>query len=381
MFASFLAEKRILVCAGSGGVGKTTTSAALALEGARRGKKTLVMTIDPARRLANSLGLPRLDHEERQVPPVLLEAAGITGAAPLFAMMLDQQRAFDEVVEKHTKDPAVRARIFNNRIYQQISSALSGSHEYAAMAKLCQVERTSDYELIIVDTPPAAHALDFLDAPRKISSAVDSPAIDWFSRPLRDGGEFSLKLIGRGGAFVLKRLTKFVGTGFLEDMGKFFVEAGDVLAGFRERATQVDELLRSPAVGFVLVAAPERTIVDEALFFHQRLAAAKMPFCGFVVNRVHAAPPAPPTKEALTAALAADPGVAATGLGPVELARAADAILRSAADVTELARADADQLRRLQGTLGPNQTLAQVPFLDHDVHDVAALAEVARFLV
>src|SRR5262249_15012957 len=179
--AEALLAKRIVVCLGSGGVGKTTTAATLALAGARHGKKTLVLTIDPARRLASSLGLPKLDHEEREVPTEILTQAGpVAPGGRLFAMMLDQKRAFDEAVERYAKDPEAVKRILENSIYRQISGSLTGSHEYAAMAKLYQIDHERDYELIVVDTPPTAHALDFLDAPEKVSGAIDSPAVEWF---------------------------------------------------------------------------------------------------------------------------------------------------------------------------------------------------------
>src|SRR5688572_28639005 len=205
---SVFASKRILVCVGSGGVGKTTTAAALALGAARRGKRTLVLTIDPAKRLANSLGLERLDHEVRKVPDEILAQAGpIQPGGALYAMMLDQKRAFDEVVEKYARDPATRQRILDNNIYKQISSSLAGSHEYAAMAKLYEIEKDRErYDFIVVDTPPTAHALDFLDAPEKLSAAIDSPAIEWFVKPFRSTGKFSLRWIGAGGSFILKRI-------------------------------------------------------------------------------------------------------------------------------------------------------------------------------
>jgi anion-transporting ArsA/GET3 family ATPase len=379
-FSELLQAKKIIVCVGSGGVGKTTTAASIALEGARRGKKTLVLTIDPAKRLANSLGLPRLDHEERRVPDELLAAAG-PGAArggALWAMMLDQKRAFDEVVERYARDPDVRARILANRIYQQISSSLSGSHEYAAMAKLYQIDRERDYELVVVDTPPTAHALDFLDAPQKVASAVESPAIEWFRRPLESTGRFSLKLIGIGGSFVLRRLARFVGSGFLEEMARFFVESADVLAGFRERARNVFDLLREPRVAFVLVSAPEPMAVDEALFFHQRLSAYGMPFAGFVVNRVHLPlPPAPPVGEAAER-LARRPECAA--FTPYELHRAAEAMEDSHRELSALAAGDQVDLGRLAQVLRPGQMLDTIPFLDRDVHDIAGLAEMGKHL-
>jgi anion-transporting ArsA/GET3 family ATPase len=375
-FDDILEQKRVLVCVGSGGVGKTTTAAALALEGARRGRKTLVMTIDPAKRLASSLGLPQLDHEERRVPDDLLATAGVKGT--LHAMMLDQKRAFDEVVERYARDPQVRERVLANPIYKQISSTLSGSHEYAAMAKLYQIEKERDYDLIVVDTPPTAHALDFLDAPQKIASAVESPAIEWFQKPLQSTGIFSLKMVGRGGSFVMRRIAKFVGSAFLEDMARFFVEAADVLRGFRERAREVYELLRQPRVGFVLVASPEPTTVDEALFFHQKLASAGMPFVGFVVNRVHAQAPAAPSEGALVEALSKRPELAS--FAPYELARAAEAIREGHAEVGVLADADRREIVRLGQVLQRDQALVEVPFLARDVHDIEGLGLIGTWL-
>src|SRR5215510_2765761 len=281
-----LLERRILVCVGSGGVGKTTTAAALALAAARRGKRTLVLTIDPARRLANSLGLRSLGHQVQQVDAQLVRHGAPSDRGELWAMMLDQKQAFDEVVARHARDPAAIQRILANPVYAQISGSLSGAQEYAAMAKLHDFDRTGDWELIVVDTPPTSHALDFLDAPRKLSEAIDSPAIEWF-RKLRGGSGSGWSLVGKTGAFVLKRLAKFVGSQFIDDLGVFFTEFNDILGGFRTRAEETFSLLRQPRVGFVLVASPEPMAVREALFFHERLVAAKMPFVGFVVNKVY----------------------------------------------------------------------------------------------
>jgi anion-transporting ArsA/GET3 family ATPase len=371
-FGKVLARKRILICVGSGGVGKTTTAATIALAGARGGRKTLVLTIDPARRLANSLGLPRLDHEERRVPgDVLADGGAVASGGQLFAMMLDQKRAFDEIVERYAADPAAVKRILENRIYQQISGSLTGSHEYAAMAKLDQIARERDYDLIIVDTPPTAHALDFLDAPEKVAGAIDSPAIEWFVKPFKATGHFSLKLVGVGGSFVLKRIAKFVGSSFLEQMARFFVEFNDVLGGFRERARDVEKLLRSDDVGFVLVAAPDAAAVDEALFFHERLVAQRMPFSGFVVNRVHPAAPPPPEPPELQQALARRTEL--KGVTPYDLSRAAERMLRAYQDIGVLAEADRLQIMRLHQA-APAEPLATIPIQERDVHDIKGLS-------
>jgi anion-transporting ArsA/GET3 family ATPase len=378
-FANVLAQKRIVVCVGSGGVGKTTTAATLALVGARRGKKTLVLTIDPAKRLANSLGLPKLDHEERRVPDeVLAEAGAVERGGALFAMMLDQKRAFDEVVERYAKDAAAVKRILDNPIYRQISGNLTGSHEYAAMAKLQQIDRERDYDLIVVDTPPTAHALDFLDAPEKVRGAIDSPAVEWFVKPLKATGSFSLKLVGVGGSFVLKRIAKFVGSRFLEAMAQFFVEFNDVLTGFRERARDVEALLRNDKLGFVLVAAPEPAAVEEALFFHERLAQQNMPFVGFVVNRVHPKAPEAPEAHALAGALGKRPQLAS--FPPYDLTRAAEALLAAYRENGLLAEADRLQIGRLR-QVAPDHPLAIVPLQDQDVHDIRALGVLGSYIV
>ena len=213
-----LLERRILLCVGSGGVGKTTTAAALALAAARRGKRTLVLTIDPARRLANSLGLQSLGHQVQQVDPALVRRGAPSDRGELWAMMLDQKQAFDEVVARHAKDPEAVKRILANPVYAQISGSLSGAQEYAAMAKLHDFDRTGGWDLIVVDTPPTSHALDFLDAPIKLSEAIDSPAIEWF-RKLQGGGGSGWSLVGKAGAYMLKQLAKFVGSKFIEDLG------------------------------------------------------------------------------------------------------------------------------------------------------------------
>src|SRR5262245_25855443 len=279
-----LLERRILVCVGSGGVGKTTTAAALAVAAARRGKRTLVLTIDPARRLANSLGLASLGHQVQQVDPALIRRGAPSDRGQLWAMMLDQKQAFDEVVARHAKDPDTVRRILANPVYAQISSSLSGAQEYAAMAKLHDFDRSGEWELIVVDTPPTSHALDFLDAPRKLSEAIDSPAIEWF-RKLQGGSGSRWSVVGKTGTYVIKRLAKFVGSKFIDDLGVFFTEFNDILGGFRQRAEETFALLRQPRVGFVLVASPEPMAVREALAFHRRLAEAAMPFVGFVVNK------------------------------------------------------------------------------------------------
>ncbi|HLU68392.1 MAG TPA: ArsA family ATPase [Kofleriaceae bacterium] len=375
-------QKRILVCVGSGGVGKTTTAAAIALEGARRGLRSLVLTIDPARRLASSLGLRALGHDVQAIPDDVLAAAG--GLAPggrLYAMMLDQKRAFDDVVARHASDPEAVRRILANPIYAQISGSLAGAQEYAALATLEQFERTDEYELIVVDTPPTAHALDFLDAPQKLSAAIDSPAIEWF-RKLRGQSGSGWSVVGRTGAYVLKRLSKFVGARFLDDLAVFFTEFNDILGGFRQRAEATFALLRRPQVGFVLVASPEPMAMREALAFHERLLQSGMPMSGFVVNRVHQARPlaGPPDLTTVTAAIEAHPPVADLGFQHGTLRIAAESLLAAHADLEVQAAADRRSIDHLRRVAGEDGSVTEVPLFDEDVHDLARLHSLGEYL-
>jgi anion-transporting ArsA/GET3 family ATPase len=375
-----LLERRILVCVGSGGVGKTTTAAALALAAARRGKRTLVLTIDPAKRLANSLGLEALGHQVQEVDPALVQRGAPSRTGSLHAMMLDQKAAFDEMVQRHARDPDAVKRILANPVYSQISGSLAGAQEYAAMTKLHDFDRSGEWELIVVDTPPTAHALDFLDAPRKLSEAIDSPAIDWF-RKLQGGSSSGWSLVGKTGAFVLKRLAKFVGSQFINDLAIFFTEFNDILGGFRKRAEETFALLRQPRVGFVLVASPEAMAMREALFFHERLAAASMPFVGFVVNKIHPALPISADVGAIATALGAHPAVAALGLSGTTRTMAAQALFSAHGELETLAEADRDAVARLREVGGGASLLVEVPLLRDDVHDVDRLVGLEQYLL
>ena len=373
-----LLERRIVVCVGSGGVGKTTTAATLALAAARRGKRTLVLTIDPARRLANSLGLESLGHHVQEVPRALVRENAPSQTGELHAMMLDQKAAFDEVVARHAKDPAAVKRILANPVYAQISGSLAGAQEYAAMAKLHDFDREGRYDTIVVDTPPTAHALDFLDAPRKLSEAIDSPAIEWF-RKLQGQGGSRWSLVGKSGTFMLKRLAKFVGSKFIDDLGIFFTEFNDILGGFRQRAEETFALLRQPRVGFLLVASPEPMAVNEALAFHQRLVGADMPFVGFVVNKVHPSRPFAGGGAAVETAIAGDTGVGALGLTGTTRTMATQALVAAHAELETLALADRLSVGRLR-VAAKDGLVVEVPLLRDDVHDVARLVGLEQYL-
>jgi anion-transporting ArsA/GET3 family ATPase len=374
-----LRERAILVCVGSGGVGKTTTAASLALAAARRGRRTLVLTIDPARRLANSLGLASLGHAVQQVDSTLVRNGAPVQTGELFAMMLDQKQAFDEMVRRHAKDPAAVHRILANPVYAQISGSLAGAQEYAAMAKLHDFDREKVWDLIVVDTPPTAHALDFLDAPKKLSDAIDSPAIDWFRKLQSGSGGWSM--VGKTGNFVFKRLAKFVGNKFIDDLGVFFSEFNDILGGFRQRAEETFALLRQPRVGFVLVASPEPMAVREARAFHERLVAAQMPFVGFVVNKVYPSQPVTAEAGAVATALGAEPGVAALGLSGTTRTIAAQTLIAAHRDLETVASADRTAIDELRAAGGADAMIVEVPMQRDDVHDVDRLVGLERYLL
>lgn len=389
-FGEIFSSKRILVCVGSGGVGKTTTAAALALEAARRGKRALVLTIDPARRLANSLGLEKLGHEVTRIADDILAAAHPDGVAgdeqisikgELHAMMLDQKRAFDDIVSRHASDPAAVERILTNPVYAQISSSLAGAQEYAAMAKLQEFAESGEFELVVVDTPPTAHALDFLDAPEKLTRAIDSPAIEWFRKLRGRDSKSGWSVVGRTGSYVLKRLSKFVGKQFLDDLAVFFTEFNDVLGGFRQRAAETFDLLRQDDVGFVLVASPEPLAVREALFFHERLISSSMPFAGFVVNKVHDNLPLSCGLDEIARQITADPAVAELKFQPSTLRITSEALIEAHDEVQTLARADEDAIKRLIDAAGPRVLLKRIPFFRKDVHDLTSLAALGRHLM
>src|SRR3954470_12528614 len=267
MIATLAATKRILVCAGPGGVGKTTTAAALGILAARLGRRTLVSTIDPAPRLADALGLGNLSAEPRALPEETARALGIEGKGALFAARLDTARAFQKLVEDQVSQPEMRERIFANPIYRQITSTLTGSQEYAATLALHDVERRGEYDLIVLDTPPTAHALDFLEAPRRIADAIASPALQWFARPPASTGFLSWQRLRAGPALAVRQLGKLVGNRFLDDLGAFLLDFREVLNGFLTRAHAVEALLRRADVGFLLVLSPDVPAINEALYF------------------------------------------------------------------------------------------------------------------
>jgi anion-transporting ArsA/GET3 family ATPase len=378
MIRSLAATKRILVCAGPGGVGKTTTAAALGVLAARLGRRTLVTTIDPAPRLADALGVAALGDAPRSLPEETARALGIDPAGPgqLFAARLDTARAFRRLVEDQVQGGEMRDRIFANPIYRQITSTLTGSQEYAATLALHELHRSNAYDLIVLDTPPTAHALDFLEAPHRIGEAIASPAVQWFARPPATSGRFSWQRLKAGPAVALRRLGKLVGSNFLDDLGAFLLDFRDVLDGFLVRAQAVEALLRRQETGFLLVFSPEVPAVNEALYFSARLRTAGVPLCGFIANRVLTPTASPPASE-LRRRLDAEPALA--GLPPETLERAAQGLARVSGYVQRLSRSQHRELARLAHD-APGIDITAVPLLGHGVSNLDSLRAVADHL-
>ncbi|MGQ4476517.1 ArsA family ATPase [Streptomyces sp. SAS_276] len=272
-------ETRIVVCCGSGGVGKTTTAAALGLRAAERGRRVVVLTIDPARRLAQSMGIDSLDNTPRRVKDV-------DGDGELHAMMLDMKRTFDEIVEAHA-DRERAAAILNNPFYQSLSAGFAGTQEYMAMEKLGQLRAQHDWDLIVVDTPPSRSALDFLDAPKRLGSFLDGKLIRLLTAPAKLGGRAGMKFLNVGMSMMTGTLGKLLGGQLLKDIQTFIAAMDTTFGGFRTRADATYKLLQAPGTAFLVVAAPERDALREAAYFVERLAAEEMPLAGLVLNRVH----------------------------------------------------------------------------------------------
>jgi anion-transporting ArsA/GET3 family ATPase len=361
--ADLLEGKRVCVCGGSGGVGKTTTSAAIALGMAARGAKVAVVTIDPARRLANALGLEELENEPCQVPTERLTQQGLEMRGELWAMMLDPKRTFDELIERVAPDPERAQEIKQNRVYQELSTAVSGSQEFTAIAKLYDLNHQHEFDLLVLDTPPSRNALEFLNAPGRLSSFLEGRALKTFIRPTGLG----MRVLGRGASPVLAGLRRVTGMDLLADLATFFQLLGDMTGDFSVRATEVERMLTAPTTAFLLVTSAQDEPIDEAIWFHRTLVEGGFPFAGVVVNRFHHDLLGDREPEDLLSAL-----------GRTLLPTLADRVAENFTDYHVLACRDERNLRRLAEDL-PGQPLV-VPHLDSDIHDIEGLLRVHRYL-
>jgi anion-transporting ArsA/GET3 family ATPase len=282
-----LAHKRIVVCSGAGGVGKTTTAAAMAVRAAMQGQKVAVVTIDPARRLASSLGLRELSNDPTKVRRSKFTSAGLEPAGDLYAMMLDTKSTFDRVVTTYAPSEEQANRILANRFYRNISGTLSGSQEYMAMEKLYEIASEADYDVIVIDTPPTRNALDFLDAPRRMTDFFESRVLRWFLLPYMKAGGGLMRFANVAASTFLKLVTRIVGAEVLKDTAEFFGNLEGMYDGFKQRARDVSALLHSSETSFVVVTSPAADSVSEATYFASQLNKAGLPFGALVVNRVH----------------------------------------------------------------------------------------------
>ncbi|MEE9279342.1 MAG: ArsA-related P-loop ATPase [Myxococcota bacterium] len=368
-------DLRVLVTVGTGGVGKTTVSAALGIEAARRGKRVLVLTIDPAKRLADALGIDGLDHEPRELDG--LPQIAVAPGGSLAAMVLDTKRTFDELVTRFSPDQESRARILANPIYRNLTDALAGSSEYSAMAKLHELWSTGDYDLIVLDTPPASHALDFLDAPRRLTGFLDSGFLKLLVHPAAAVGRAGFRLFRFGSELVLRALERITGIELLTAISEFLLAFEAMLDSFNEQGRELERLLRDRSCGFLLVVGPDPEQARGARAFWHRLQPEGIHLVGSVLNRVHvwpgAAPP-PRTSEAERRGAVdwlrkelAERGVARAGA-------AAEALAATAERHAALAWRDAEARGRLEEALplGPGE-IREIPLLAEDIHALDTL--------
>jgi anion-transporting ArsA/GET3 family ATPase len=365
---------RIIVCCGSGGVGKTTIAAAIGLRAAERGRHVVVLTVDPARRLAQSMGLTALDNTPRPVPGVGTGRPEDGSSGPpqpdtpgsMHAMMLDMKRTFDEIVEAHA-DPDRAAQILANPFYQSLSSSFAGTQEYMAMEKLGQLRRADEWDLIVVDTPPSRSALDFLDAPQRLGRFLDGRLLKLLVAPARFGGRTGLKVLNAGFGVVTGVITKIIGSQVLRDVQTFVSAMDTMFGGFRERAEYTYRLLRMPGTAFLVVAAPEHDALREASYFVERLERDGMPLAGLVLNRTHSSP-----ALRLSAARSLAAVEALQGLPDSDSSALAITALRLHADRMRQTAAERRLAERFSAA-HPLVPVTQIPAQPEDVHDLDGL--------
>jgi len=360
-----VADHRIVVSAGSGGVGKTTVAASLALWGSLQGRRTVVLTIDPAKRLATSLGLETLGSVPREIPAAVFQAQGLAPAGSLSAMMLDQKGAWDALVERHAP-PEARARILKNPFYQHLSQTFAGSQEYMAIEQLCLLAESGDYDLIVVDTPPTRHALDFLD----------KSVIKWFVRPYFNAGWSALRAVNRSVGFLLRRIEQATGVSALAEISDFFTSMSGLFDNFQARIDKAYEVLRGSGTAFVVVSSPEEQVLEDAEYLSTKMGELRMPLKGVVLNRVHHE--FRPSRR----------GRRGGEVGPEEVHELAAVVERALggrageaaelaanfADYQALARGESLRIEQFRAGLPRRVPVVSVPNFARDVHDLAALA-------
>lgn len=362
--SELLWSKRILICCGSGGVGKTTTAAAISLHAALEGLKTIVLTIDPAKRLATSLGIADIDYRQRKIPESEWSKIGLNPKAPLFAMMLDTKRTFDNLIKKHSSNPETAKAILDNKLYQHLSNMMAGSQEYMAMEKLFEVAQEDDYDLIVLDTPPSRHALDFLEAPEKMRNMIGDSILRIFLKPTIFASRAGFKLLGKSMQRIMASFDKVTGFEFLQDLSEMLVTTSGLLGGFQERAERVEKLLHDPKTSFLLVASPQPIPLQEVEYFYRKIDRSGFPFGGFIFNRV---------QEMLPGEISPPKGLS-------------DGAQKELEEVIHLFRQlyqrDHFEIGKFKKKIDSDKGhfFQIVPQLDRDVHDLSSLYELSRHL-
>ena len=366
--------RKIVCCVGSGGVGKTTTAAALALSAAMEGKRALVLTIDPARRLANSLGLKALGNAETRIDAAHFADAKLTARGEMWAMMLNLKRSWDELVRRNARTAEQAQAILDNKLYQTLSTAMAGSLEYIAMEKVLELYSSGRFDVVVLDTPPTSNALDFLHAPDRVLDVLDNNAMRIVLGPMLKAGKLGLRLLAAPSGLVLRTLARFTGSDFLRDLAAFMMAFEGMYEGFKERAANVKALLSSPQTGFVLVTSPNPLTTQEALFFHRALERDGIRTAAVVVNRVQRDPRrhgGPDNLAALEEALQ---------LAQIkDVNRLAERLCETLTEQAILADLDRREIERLRDMLR-GVPLFTVPRLRKDVHDLAGLWQIGEYL-
>jgi anion-transporting ArsA/GET3 family ATPase len=361
--ADVVRDSRIIVCCGSGGVGKTTSAAALALAAAESGRKVVLITIDPAKRLADALGLQGLTNDPSPIP---IDGTAVDGAGGLWAMMLDARATFDAVIRQQARNEAQVRRILENPFYDNVASKLSGSQEYMAAEKLYELSNDDRFDLVVVDTPPTREALDFLEAPQKLMNFLDHRVYRWLIAPARSG----LKIVNIAAQPILRTIGRVIGADVLADAINFFQAFEGIESGFRDRAESVQKLLKSDVTKYLVVASPRRDTVDEAIYFSRQLRSAGMAVTGLIVNRLQPLFGPGTAEEAESAARAAQ------DRGETDLA----VLHRNLAHLRRISEAEEDAIAPLL-SFAANSVISRVYQRSEDVHDIGAIRNLGRDLV
>jgi len=370
----------IVVCVGAGGVGKTTTSAAIGLREALTGKKVLVLTIDPARRLADALGIPEIGNEERFISLDGLGDRTSDKEGGLWAMMLEAKRTFDQMVLRYAPSEDVAETIFRNPFYQHVSGALSGSQEYMAIEKLSELHEERRYDLIVLDTPPSSNALDFFTAPERMMAFLDQGVLQWFLKPYLTLSRMGIRTFKMTSRAFLKVVERLIGGEVIQDLLDFFEGFEGMYEGFRQRAETVDRVLRRSRTGFVLVATPSRMTLDESRLFSEKLDAMCMPLASVIINRATLLPGGLDLNFLDGESEFLDSVIREVGGEDAPEGSIVNYLWENAAGFGELISRETEEIKTFRSELDGNIPMVVVPRFERDIHELGGLARLGEAL-